>query len=269
MKKKYYLTAKTANKYDLYEESVQNVDFEVEFISKIYKKKNKTVCQSIREDFCASAKISSAWVQNKRNNVAYAVDSDQKILDFAKRNFQSSMSTDELKRIKLLKGDSKLLQTPKVDCVSAFNFSYWVFKERVNLIKYFKNAYKNLNSSGLLMLDAFGGYEAHQELEERTDHKKFTYCWDQSNFNPITNDLTCYLHFEFKDGSSIKKAFEYNWRLWSLPEIKECLTEAGFKSVDFYMQGWDDEKDEETEEFYKMTSCDADPGWIAYIIASK
>ena len=90
MKKKYYLTAKTANKYDLYEESVQNVDFEVEFISKIYKKKNKTVCQSIREDFCASAKISSAWVQNKRNNVAYAVDSDQKILDFAKRNFQST-----------------------------------------------------------------------------------------------------------------------------------------------------------------------------------
>ena len=35
------------------------------------------------------------------------------------------------------------------------------------------------------------------------------------------------------------------------------------------MQGWDDEKDEETEEFYKMTTCDADPGWIAYIIASK
>ena len=57
--------------------------------------------------------------------------------------------------------------------------------------------------------------------------------------------------------------------LWSLPEIKECLIEAGFKAIDFYMQGWDDEKDEETEEFFKMTSCDADPGWIAYIIASK
>ena len=42
-KKKYHLTAKTANKYDLYEESVQNVDFEGEFISKIFKKKNKTV----------------------------------------------------------------------------------------------------------------------------------------------------------------------------------------------------------------------------------
>ena len=179
------------------------------------------------------------------------------------------MSKNEFDRIKLLKGDSKTKQTPKVDCVSAFNFSYWVFKERKELIKYFKNSYKNLKDNGILMLDAFGGYEAHQELEERTDHNKFTYCWDQSKFNPITNELTCYIHFEFKDGSSIQKAFEYNWRLWSLPEIKECLIEAGFKAIDFYMQGWDDEKDEETEEFFKMTSCDADPGWIAYIIASK
>ena len=81
--------------------------------------------------------------------------------------------------------------------------------------------------------------------------------------------MTCYIHFEFKDGSYIKKAFEYNWRLWSLPEIRECLLESGFKSIDIYMQGWDDEKEEETEEFSKMTSCDADPGWIAYIIASK
>ena len=35
------------------------------------------------------------------------------------------------------------------------------------------------------------------------------------------------------------------------------------------MQDWDDEKDEETEEFYKMTKCDAGPGWVAYIIATK
>ena len=268
-KKKYHLTAKTANKYDLYEESVQNVDFEVEFISKIFKKKNKTACKTIREDFCASAKISSAWVQNNKDNIAYAVDLDQDILDFAKETFANTMSKNEFDRIKLLKGDSKTKQTPKVDCVSAFNFSYWVFKERKELIEYFKNSYKNLKDNGILMLDAFGGYEAHQELEERTDHKKFTYCWDQSKFNPITNELTCYIHFEFKDGSSIQKAFEYNWRLWSLPEIKECLSEAGFRTIDFYMQGWDDEKDEETEEFFKMTSCDADPGWIAYIIASK
>ena len=35
MKKKYQLTAKTANKYDLYEKSVQSVDFEIDFVNKI------------------------------------------------------------------------------------------------------------------------------------------------------------------------------------------------------------------------------------------
>ena len=38
MKKKYQLTAKTANKYDLYEESVQSVDFEIDFVNKMFKK---------------------------------------------------------------------------------------------------------------------------------------------------------------------------------------------------------------------------------------
>ena len=269
MKKKYQLTAKTANKYDLYEESVQSVDFEIDFVNKMFKKYNKSSCSSLREDFCASASISVAWVKNKAGNTAYAIDLDNKILKVAKSNMQKSLSKEELKRISLIKGNSQTKLTPKVDCVSALNFSYWVFKERESLIKYFKNAYKNLKKNGLLMLDAFGGYEAYEELEERTKHKKFTYVWDQHKFNPVTHDLTCFIHFEFQDGSAIKKAFKYNWRLWSLPEITECIKSAGFKTVDIYMQGWDDEKDEESDKFYKTKDCDADPGWIAYIIAIK
>ena len=45
----------------------------------------------------------------------------------------------------------------------------------------------------------------------------------------------------------------YDWRLWSL-EIKECLQKR-FKTIDFYMQGWDDEKDE-TDKFYKTKISD-------------
>ena len=144
MKKKYQLTAKTANKYDLYEESVQSVDFEIDFVNKMFKKYNKSSCSSLREDFCASASISVAWVKNKAGNTAYAIDLDNKILKVAKSNMQKSLSKEELKRISLIKGNSQTQLTPKVDCVSALNFSYWVFKERESLIKYFKNAYKNL-----------------------------------------------------------------------------------------------------------------------------
>ena len=85
MTKKLKLTAKTANKYDLYEQSVQNVDFEVEFISKTFKKYNKSECTTLREDFCASAKISSAWVKSNPKTISYAIDLDDDILRFAKR----------------------------------------------------------------------------------------------------------------------------------------------------------------------------------------
>ena len=154
------------------------------------------------------------------------------------------ISTEQLNRLFLIQGDSLNKKNKKVNCVLATNFSYWVFKERHTLKKYFLNSLKNLKKNGIFILDAFGGYEAHQELEEKTKHKHFTYVWDQNKFNPINNHMTCYIHFEFNNGSKIKKAFRYDWRLWSLPEITECLKEVGFKQVDIYMQGWDKKKNE-------------------------
>ena len=171
--------------------------------------------------------------------------------------------------MKIQYGDSSRYKGDMVDCILATNFSYFVFKDRQKLIKYFTNAYNQLKKKGLFMLDAFGGYEAHQLLEERTKHKDFTYVWDQSSFNPITHEIKCYIHFEFPDKTKKNRAFSYNWRLWTLPEIQECLREAGFRHVDIYMQGWDDENDEETERFYKVTRCDADPAWVAYLVARK
>ncbi len=269
MKKKPKLTAKNADKYQLYEESVQSVDFEVEFIKKMFKKYKRGICLDVREDFCATASISAAWVKDGNSRKAYAIDLEKKILQIAKKRINKSLSKEQLSRLKLIHGDSQIKSTQKVDSVIAMNFSYWVFKERDALKKYFANAYKHLHKKGIFFLDAFGGYEAHQELEESTKHKGFTYVWDQDKFNPVNHHLTCYIHIEFKNGSKIKNAFKYDWRLWSLPEITECLKEVGFKSVEIYMQGWDDKNDCESDKFYRVTNCDADPGWIAYIVALK
>ena len=268
-KKKYKVTAKNADKYKLYEESVQNVDFEIEFYTSMFKKYSKREGRLLREDFSATAKISQEWVKKNKQNVAYAIDLDKKILDYAKEIARTELTQDQGDRVNYIIANSQTYSMSNVDIISACNFSYWVFKSRVELKKYFTNSYKSLAKDGLLILDAFGGYEAHQELEERTKYKDFTYVWDQHKFNPITNDITCYIHFEFNDKSAIRKAFAYEWRLWSLPEITECLKESGFNNVDIFMQGWDYKKDEETDDFYKTKECDADPGWLAYIIASK
>ena len=269
MKKKKKLSANNADINRLYEESVQCTEFEVDFINKLFKRYNNTKCKSLREDFCASALISAEWVLANKENTAVAVDLDKNMVREAKKNSQTKLSQDQQDRLEIYNGDSSKFSKGKVDCVLATNFSYFVFKERKKLINYFKHAYKQLKNRGILMLDAFGGYEAHQLLEERTKHKNFTYVWDQSSFNPITHDIKCHIHFEFPDKTKINKAFTYNWRLWTLPEIQECLKEAGFKKVDIYMQGWNDKKNEETERFYKVTKCDADPAWVAYIAARK
>jgi cyclopropane fatty-acyl-phospholipid synthase-like methyltransferase len=114
------------------------------------------------------------------------------------------------------------------DAVLAMNFSYYLFTTRELLKAYFERARAALKDDGVLFLDAFGGYEAHRELEERTEYDDFTYVWDQASFDPIHHHMTCLIHFEFPDGSEMKRAFEYYWRLWTLPEIRELLVEAGF-----------------------------------------
>ena len=263
------LTARKADINKLYEESVQCPEFEVNFIKKLFKRYYNKKCISLREDFCASALISAEWVKDNINNTSLSIDLDKRMISAAKKTAATLLNENQLSRMKIRYGDSSKYKGSKVDCILATNFSYFVFKDRQRLIKYFSNAYNQIEKRGLFMLDAFGGYEAHQLLEERTKHKNFTYVWDQSSFNPITHEIQCYIHFEFPDKTKKNRAFSYNWRLWTLPEIQECLKEAGFRYIDIYMQGWDDKKDEETENFYKVKKCDADPAWVAYLVARK
>ena len=126
-----------------------------------------------------------------------------------------------------------------------------------------------MKDDGIFIVDAFGGSEAHDEMEEETEHDGFTYIWQQGSFDPITHDLDCYIHFEFEDGSRLKRAFSYHWRFWMLPELRELLAEAGFSKVTVYWQDDDDEDDEEEGDFEPAERGEPDPAWIAYIVCEK
>ena len=105
MKKKSKLTSKNADIYDLYERSVQSVEFEVEFIEKMFKKYNRGKCLDIREDFCATASISATWVKGSKKKTAFAIDLDKKILNVAKKRINKSLSEEQSKRLHLIHGD--------------------------------------------------------------------------------------------------------------------------------------------------------------------
>ena len=139
--------------------------------------------------------------------------------------------------------------------------------EREDLREYFENALDGLVSDGILFLDAYGGYDSHRNIEEERECDDFTYIWEQAEFNPIDSCMTCHIHFEFPDKSRMEKAFSYRWRLWTLPEIREILLEAGFSQVDIYWEGTDEKNNEGNGIYTPSEIGDADPGWVCYIVA--
>jgi hypothetical protein len=172
----------------------------------------------------------------------------------------------------LVEEDVLQAKTESVDVVSAMNFSYWLLKDRKSLLRYFKGARESLKDDGILFLDAYGGYDSHREIKEKREIDDgadgFTYVWEQASFDPITHRLICHIHFVLPDGSRMKRAFSYDWRLWTLPEVRDLLAEAGFSRVTVYWQGWD--KDGEADgKFEPAEHAEADAGWICYLTAEK
>jgi hypothetical protein len=260
--------ADTADKHALYEQSVQSTEFEYEFIDDNFKRIRGRKARRLREDFCGTAQMCCEWVRGRKSNHAVGVDLDPEVLQWAREHNVAALKPEEQARVTLLQEDVLAVRTDPVDIVLAMNFSWQIFEERAVLRNYFASVRDSLGDDGILFMDSFGGYDAYREIEEKTRHKGFTYVWEQASFDPISGHMVCHIHFHFNDGSKLKNAFTYEWRLYSLPEIREILLEAGFANVTFYWQGWD-EDDEPDGNFQPATKGEADPGWICMISAEK
>ncbi|MGE4658614.1 MAG: class I SAM-dependent methyltransferase [Gammaproteobacteria bacterium] len=260
--------AEQADIHELYEEAVQNVETEVEFLLETYRDLRGRDAESFREDFCGTGSTSCEWVRSGSGRYAVGVDTDADVLDWGRQNRIEKLPEPDRPRVKLLNDDVMKVQTDPVDVVGAFNFSYWIFKSRSELREYFSRVRAVLKSDGVFFVDAYGGSEAYEEQKEKTKHEGFTYIWDQASFEPVTASMICHIHFKFKDGSRIKKAFSYDWRLWTLPEIREVMEEAGFSNTRVYWED-EDEEGEGTGEFHQDGAGEADPAWIAYIVGEK
>jgi len=81
--------------------------------------------------------------------------------------------------------------------------------------------------------------------------------------------MLCHIHFRFEDKSWLRKAFTYDWRMWTLPELQELMTEAGFSNVQVYWEGTDEDTGEGNGDYYPTNIGDDDPSWIVYIVGEK
>lgn len=261
------LTAKTADRHDLYQRSVQNPVEEVGFVASTYKKLRKRPAVTLREDFCGTAYFSRSWVEaGKGPRSATGIDIDAEVLDWARRHNVETLPEELQERVQLVQRDVRERAAERFDIVTAFNFSYWIFRTRPALREYFETVRAALQDDGVFFLDAYGGWEAHQPVrEKRPIQGGFTYVWDQAEVDPIDNGVVNYIHFHFKDGTKLERAFTYEWRLWSLAEIRELLEEAGFRDITIY---WDVSEDDTEEDYRPRKRAENQPGWLAYIVAT-
>jgi SAM-dependent methyltransferase len=260
--------AERADIHELYEQAVQAVEPEIEFLETTFRALRGRDAVSFREDFCGTASAACQWVRSAPGRHAIGVDNDADVLEWGRRNRVARLPEADRPRVKLLQDDVRTVVTEPVDIIGAFNFSYFLFDTRDALRDYFKGCRDALTDDGVLFLDAFGGPEAIDVQKEKTKLDGFTYVWDQAEFHPVTHHMVCHIHFKFPDGSKIKKAFTYEWRLWTLPEIREVLLEAGFSSARVYWEG-EDEDGEGNGEFTEDAAGTPDLAWVAYIVAEK
>lgn len=260
--------AARADRYELYETAVHDAKAEVNFMLKAFRELRRRRPLTLREDFSGPASAACEWVRRGPQCRAIGVDIESDALDWGRLHRVSRLSPASRRRVTLINADVLRVKTGPVDVIAALNFSYWVFRERRVLLRYFRRVRQALTADGLLILDAFGGYEAYQEMQEQTRQRHFTYVWDQARYHPVTGDIECHIHFRFPDGSRINRAFTYKWRLWTIPELRELLAEAGFREVTVYWEGHV-RNGSGNGVFTPEMLGEADAGWVAYLVAEK
>ena len=267
MGKKYTLPRKHADKHVLYELSVQDPDFEVEFAVRQYRKRRRRRPLILREDFCGTASNSCRWVAEHPQARALALDLDQPTLDWAQAHNRAPLG-DAGARVDLRRQDVRTVTRPKADVIQAFNFSSYLLHPQPELLRYFRCVRRSLAPGGIFMVDGYGGWDSQQNLTEtRTVESPagtFGYVWDQADFNPIDGLARCHIHFKFKNHKKWKRAFTYHWRIYSPAEICDALAATGFRKIKVF---WDVEDDEDASDFRPTTQAESCPGWIFYVIA--
>jgi predicted RNA methylase len=265
--------AQKADKFHCYQESVQTPEHEVSFFEQAYRDAYAKKPMRLREDFCGTFAVCCDWAASDPKRTALGVDLCSETLDWGRENNLSKLNEQQQSRVRLLEQDVRKRNRPQADVLAAQNFSFWYFKTRAEVIDYFKIARANLAAEGVMVMDMMGGSECYQEdhVDKRTikkGKKGFKYHWYQARFDPITADATFYIHFKFADGSKLKKAFEYQWRFWTIPEVREMLAEAGFKESHVYWER-EDEDGEGDGTWGRCIEAPSDPSWICYIVAVK
>lgn len=255
-----------SQKYDFYERSVQYPEGEAQFLFDEYRRLFKKKPHVLREDFCGTGAISCAWVKLAPAATAFGVDYDPEPIQMGKERHLARLRPAQQARMTYLRENVLKTSAPKADVICAFNFSYFIFKSRQELLKYFKTVRKSLNKQGVFFVDLFGGPESQKLVTDTKKLDGLTYYWECQHFNPLTHECTFAIHFRDGKGKKHQNVFTYEWRFWTMPEIRDILTEAGFSQTVAYWEG-DDGDGGGDGNFVPADDAENCDAWVSYIAA--
>jgi SAM-dependent methyltransferase len=260
--------AAKADLHALYERAVQDPEVDADTLAKLYRKIRGREPEVLREDFCGTATLAAHWVKPGPHRRAVGIDLDKPTLEWGRRHNRAALSESAALRLELLQANVLDGRGPRADVTCALNFSYCIFKERRQLLEYCKAVRKRLRPDGIFVLDVLGGSEAMGQDENRHNLGEFVYVWEQAHFDPLTHDFLAYIHFEFPDGSRASRAYTYDWRLWTMPELCDVLLDAGFSATHRFWEKTD-ARGEGLGLFYEPKRVENQESWWTYLVAER
>lgn len=224
------------DRFDLYEACVQNPPMVVSLLRAIHGGCGADGPRVLGEDFCGTAAVSRAWARRVEDGHAVAVDHDEAPLARARGH----------ERVRVVRADVMEVDDP-ADVLFVGNFSIGEIHTRPGLVAYLRHARARLvrapSGLGVFVCDTYGGESAFLTGSVERDHllesgARVRYRWEQRDADPLTGMVTDVLHFRVFRGRELvldlPDAFTYRWRLWSVPELRDAMREAGFGETAVY-----------------------------------
>ena len=229
-------------KYDLYELCVQSPTHLVPLLRAIH----GGAPTVLAEDFAGTGALSRHWIETVKDGRAIATDHDSETLARAG-------SHDRL----VTHAADVLAVTDPADVLFVGNFSIGYFHTRPELVAYLKHVRTRLDreavprdsspwaSHGAFICDTYGGESTFtlghvHRYHPLPDGSRVRYTWEQREADPLTGMVTDVIHFRIERSGhvleEIDDAFVYRWRLWSVPELRDAMLEAGFARTAVFAQ---------------------------------
>jgi SAM-dependent methyltransferase len=173
--------AQQADIHELYEEAVQAVDGEIEYLVDTFKNAAGPRRDQLPRGLLRHRERFLRVGQNRCGGTAVGVDIDESVLDWGRAIACRAAAGGRARARQAAARRRHDVVTEPVDVAVAFNFSYFFVQDARRAAHVFRPRREALNDDGLFFLDVFGGFGGASSVQkEKTKLDGFTYVWDQA-----------------------------------------------------------------------------------------